>query len=108
MPAYSDGQILGGVLAVLTVWATQEPAALDRASLGSPALVDNTNSAQGIMIKTLIAFILVFVITGVATDKRVPLGSAGYRPGRDRICASGWRPDRWTSHWRSRQPGSRL
>ena len=76
VPAYLVGQILGGVLAALTVWAAYGPAALDRANLGSPALVDNTNAAQGFLVEALIAFILVFVIAGVATDKRVPPGTA--------------------------------
>lgn len=76
VPAYIVGQVLGGVLAALTVWAAYGPAALDRAKLGAPGLVENTNSFQGFMVEALIAFILVFVITGVATDKRVPPGTA--------------------------------
>ena len=76
VPAYVVGQILGGLLAALTVWAAYGPAALDRAKLGAPAPVADTNAFQGFMVEALIAFILVLVVTGVATDKRVPPGTA--------------------------------
>ena len=76
VPAYVIGQVLGGLLAALTVWAAYGPAALDRAKLGAPSPVEDTNAFQGFMVEALIAFILVLVVTGVATDRHVPPGTA--------------------------------
>jgi MIP family channel proteins len=76
VPAYLAAQLVGGVLAALTVWAAYGPAARDRAGLGSPAPVDDTNALQGFMVEALIAFILVLVVVGVATDRRAPAGVA--------------------------------
>lgn len=76
VPAYIVAQIIGAVIAALAVWAAYGQAALHQAKLGAPAPVANTNGLQGFMVEALIAFILVFVVTGVATDKRVPPGTA--------------------------------
>ncbi len=76
VPYYLVAQLAGGILAALTVWAAYGPAARTRANLGAPAPVDDTNVFQGFMVEALIAFVLVLVVTGVATDRRVPPGAA--------------------------------
>ncbi len=76
VPAYVVGQIAGGLLAALAVWAAYGQPALDRANLGAPAPVPETTTIQGILVEGLIAFLLVFVVMAVATDDRAPAGIA--------------------------------
>lgn len=76
VPYYLVAQLAGGVLAALTVWAAYGQNAYDNAKLGSPAPVPEANDLQGFMVEGLIAFLLVFTVVAVATDKRVPPGTA--------------------------------
>lgn len=81
VPAYLVAQVLGGVLAALAVWAAYGQAARDTAGLGAPAPTEGSTTMQGFLVEALIAFLLVFVVIAVATDPRVPAGSASMAIG---------------------------
>lgn len=63
-------------LASLAVWAGYGGRARSEAGLGAPAPTPESTVLQVVLIEALIAFLLVFVIVAVATDDRVPAGSA--------------------------------
>lgn len=76
VPAYVVAQISGAIVASLAVWAGYGGPARSKALLGAPAPTPESTLLQGLTIEILIAFLLVFVIVAVATDERVPAGSA--------------------------------
>ncbi len=76
VPAYVGAQLGGAVLASLAVWAGYGGPARSEVSLGAPAPTPESTILQVTLIEALIAFLLVFVVVAVATDDRVPAGSA--------------------------------
>ncbi len=76
VPAYLAAQIAGSVVAACAVWAAYGQQAYDKAHLGTPSPVHGSTELQGALVEALIAFLLVFTVTAVATDKRVPPGVA--------------------------------
>ena len=76
-PAYLGAQFGGAVLAALAVWACFGDAARDVARLAATYPAPAASVWQALLAETLITFVLVFVVCSVATDKRVPAGSAG-------------------------------
>lgn len=76
VPAYIGAQLAGAVLASLAVWAGYGGPARSQANLGAPAPTPESSILQVVIIEALIAFLLVFVVVAVATDDRVPAGSA--------------------------------
>lgn len=76
VPAYLVAQMGGGVLAAVTVWGAYGQDAYNTAKLGAPAPVPEATDLQGFLVEALIAFLLVFTVVAVATDKRVPPGTA--------------------------------
>jgi len=76
VPVYLAAQLGGAVLASLAVWAGYGGRARSEAGLGAPAPTPESTVLQVVLIEALIAFLLVFVIVAVATDERVPAGSA--------------------------------
>ncbi len=81
VPAYLIAQVLGAVLAALAVWGAYGQRAYTVAHLGTPAPVHGATDLQGFLVEALIAFLLVFVVTAVATDPRVPPGSGAVAAG---------------------------
>ncbi|SDT33208.1 aquaporin NIP [Friedmanniella luteola] len=76
VPAYLGAQLVGGVLAALALWATYGDRARSEAHLGATAPAAGVSDAQAFLLELLIGFLLVFVVTAMATDPRVPPGSA--------------------------------
>ncbi len=81
VPAYLLAQVAGAVLAACAVWGAYGDRARSVAALGAPAPADGVTGLQVFLVEALIAFLLVFVVTGVATDPRVPAGSASLAIG---------------------------
>jgi aquaporin Z/aquaporin NIP len=76
VPAYIGAQLLGAILAAIATWITFGAEARNQAGLASPALGPGTGFLQAILVEIFITFILVFVVISVATDNRVPAGTA--------------------------------
>ena len=81
VPAYLAAQFAGATVAGLAVWGAYGSPARNAAHLGAPAPVGSSTSLEGFLTEALIAFILVFVVLAVATDPRVPAGSAALAIG---------------------------
>jgi len=76
VPAYIGAQVIGAVVAALAVWGAYGQQAYTKAHLGTPAPVHGSTELQGALVEALIAFLLVFTVMAVATDKRAPAGIA--------------------------------
>ena len=76
VPAYVASQLLGGIAASLTIWVTFGQQAYDTVHLGAPSPAHGATDGQVFLIEALIAFTLVFVVMAMATDPRVPAGTA--------------------------------
>lgn len=70
--SYLIAQFAGAILASLVVWGAFGGAARDTAALGATFPTPGTGVWQAFLIEAVITFLLVFVITAVATDRRVP------------------------------------
>lgn len=81
VPAYLIAQILGGIIASITIAATFGGAAYARAHLGAPAPAHGATDLQVFIIEGLIAFMLVFTVMAMATDPRAPAGTAALAIG---------------------------
>lgn len=81
VPAYLAAQLAGAIIAALTVWGAYGTPAKAVAHLGAPAPVGSSGLTQVFLVEALIAFILVFVVIAVATDPRVPAGTAALAIG---------------------------
>lgn len=76
VPAYVVAQIAGGVVAGLATWAVEGGPARTVAHLGANAPAAGVGDGRALVTEILITFVLVFVVTAVATDPRVPAGVA--------------------------------
>ncbi len=76
VPAYIVAQIVGAIVAALAVWVAYGQAAYDKAHLGTPTPAHGASDLQVVLVEALIAFLLVFTVMAVATDKRAPAGIA--------------------------------
>ncbi len=76
VPAYIVAQIVGAIVAALAVWAAYGQQAYDKAHLGTPTPAHGASDLQVVLVEALIAFLLVFTVMAVATDKRAPAGIA--------------------------------
>jgi MIP family channel proteins len=81
VPAYLVAQVVGAVLASLTVWAAFGDAARDEASLAATLPADGTSQVTVFAIETIVTFFLVLTIVSVATDPRVQQSVAGLSVG---------------------------
>jgi MIP family channel proteins len=81
VPAYVGAQLVGGVLAALVLWGTYGDPARSQAHLGATAPASGVSGVQAFLLEMLIGFLLVFVVTAVTTDPRVPAGSAAIAIG---------------------------
>lgn len=80
VPAYLGAQMIGGVAASFTLWAAFGGSAYG-AHLGAPAPAHGATDLQVFLIEGLIAFMLVFTVMAMATDPRVPAGTASVAIG---------------------------
>lgn len=81
VPAYVVAQLVGAVLAAFALWGAYGQRARDVASLGATAPAKGVTDLQTFLIEMLIGFLLVFVVVAMATDPRVPAGSAAIAIG---------------------------
>ncbi len=81
VPVYIAAQLIGAVLAALALWGAYGDRARTQANLGATAPADGATNLQTFLIEVLIGFLLVFVVTAMATDPRVPAGSAALAIG---------------------------
>ncbi|WP_369138876.1 MIP/aquaporin family protein [Modestobacter versicolor] len=81
VPTYVVSQLLGAVLASLTVWLTYGDAARDDASLAATLPGGGVSTLTVFVIEAVVTFFLVLVIVSVATDSRVAKASAGLAVG---------------------------
>jgi MIP family channel proteins len=81
VPAYLAAQLLGAVLASLTVWLTYGDAARDSASLAATLPGGGVSTLTVFVIEAVVTFFLVLTIVSVATDQRVPKAAAGITVG---------------------------
>jgi MIP family channel proteins len=81
VPAYLVAQVVGAVLASLTVWATFGDAARDEADLAATLPAADTSQVTVLAIETIVTFFLVLTIVSVATDPRVQQSVAGLSVG---------------------------
>lgn len=72
---YWIAQLAGAALAALFVRQLLPRATTEAVSLGVPALNHGVNASSGFLLEAILTFFLVFVIFGVAVDKRGPSGS---------------------------------
>lgn len=80
---YIGAQLLGATVAGLVLKMIFEgyPDAITAVTLGTPTLGANVSMLQGIVTEAVMTFFLVFVIFGVAVDKRAPTGFLGLAIG---------------------------
>lgn len=86
VPYYIVAQVAGAILASLTVWASYGDAARDVAKLAANAPAAGINDAQALLVEAVATFLLVFVVIAVATDPRVPAGTASLAIGLALAC----------------------
>jgi MIP family channel proteins len=66
---YWAAQLLGGVIAAVVVWLTVSREAV---AFGTPALADDVNVLEGIVLEMIATFFLVLVVYGTVIDRRAP------------------------------------
>jgi len=76
VPGYVLAQLAGGVLAGLATWAVGGDAARTSAHLAANGPAAGISDLRALITEALITFLLVLVVTAVATDARIP-ASAG-------------------------------
>jgi MIP family channel proteins len=72
VPFYLVAQFAGAILAALAVWLCFGDPARDEANLAATGLAEGVGVGRGLIVEILVTFILVFVVTMVASDPRVP------------------------------------
>jgi MIP family channel proteins len=78
LPVYWAGQIIGAILAsafARLIWG------LNDLNLGATQVADGFDAWQGFLLELVMTAVLVFVIRGVATDKRSPAAAVGLAIG---------------------------
>jgi MIP family channel proteins len=72
VPGYVAVQMVGAVLAALATWAIHGNAARTVMHLAATNPKPGVSFGQALLVEFLITFVLVFVVTAAATDKRFP------------------------------------
>lgn len=81
VPAYIAAQVLGAIVASLTVWAGYGARARSEAHLAVANPGPGLSIIRTGLIEAIITFLLVLVVMAVATDDRVPPAAAGLAVG---------------------------
>jgi len=76
VPGYLLAQLAGGVLAGLATWTVGGDAARTRAHLAANAPAPGVSDLRALATEALITFLLVLIVTAVATDARIPASAA--------------------------------
>jgi MIP family channel proteins len=69
---YVAVQMAGGILGALATWAIHGNAARTTTHLGATNPAPGVGDGRALLVEILITFVLVFVVTAAATDKRFP------------------------------------
>lgn len=77
VPAYFIAQCIGGVIGAFGIVAVLGMDGVLLGNLGATVLAPTTGYLQGILIEAICAFILMFVIMGIAVDTKAPKEWAG-------------------------------
>lgn len=75
---YVTAQLLGATLAGVLLKGFYPAQAVAKSNLGTPALGPGVTFAQGVVIETILTFLLLFTIFGVAVDPRAPQHITGF------------------------------
>jgi len=75
---YVAAQLLGATLAGVLLKGFYPAQAVAKSNLGTPALGPGVTFAQGVVIETILTFLLLFTIFGVAVDPRAPQHITGF------------------------------
>jgi len=75
---YIAAQLLGATLAGVLLKGFYPAQAVAKSNLGTPALGPGVTFAQGVVIETILTFLLLFTIFGVAVDPRAPQHITGF------------------------------
>jgi MIP family channel proteins len=81
VPAYAAAQLAGAVAAAAITWALYGSQARTRAGLGASSPAPGVSAGRVLGAEAVVTFLLVLVITAVATDSRVPAGVAAMAIG---------------------------
>jgi len=76
VPTYLFFQLLGAIAGAGATWLTFGSVARDKANLGATVPSTGVSDGRAFIVEALITFLLVFVVTAVATDKRIPAALA--------------------------------
>ena len=76
VPTYLLFQLLGAIAGAGATWLTFGSVARDKANLGATVPSTGVSDERAFIVEALITFLLVFVVTAVATDKRIPAALA--------------------------------
>ncbi|MFD5073480.1 MIP/aquaporin family protein [Streptomyces sp. NPDC058371] len=76
VPGYVAVQMAGGIVAALATWAIRGDAARTVMHLGATNPKPGVSDGRALLVEFLITFILVFVVTAAATDRRFPAPAA--------------------------------
>jgi MIP family channel proteins len=81
VPAYTAAQFAGAVAAAAITWALYGRQARTLAGLGASYPAPGVSAARVLGAEAIVTFLLILVITAVATDRRVPAGVAAVAIG---------------------------
>ncbi len=76
VPTYLLSQLVGAIAGAGGTWLTFGSVARDQANLGATVPSTGVSDARAFIVEALTTFLLVFVVTAVATDTRVPAALA--------------------------------
>ncbi|MEO3938945.1 aquaporin [Dermatophilaceae bacterium Soc4.6] len=76
VPTYLLSQLAGAIAGAGATWLTFGSVARDQAHLGATVPSAGVSDGRAFIVEVLITFLLVFVVTAVATDTRVPAALA--------------------------------
>jgi MIP family channel proteins len=76
-PFYIISQLVGAVLAALTVWFMYGAKAKSVVALGATLPIKGVNGWRVLFIEAVVTFLLMLVVMAIATDERSPKAAAG-------------------------------
>lgn len=77
VPAYLIAQCVGGIIGAMAIIAVLGMDGLHLGGLGATSLGSSTSYIQGMFVEAIAAFVLMFVIMGIAVDSNAPGNWAG-------------------------------
>lgn len=81
VPMYIGAQVIGACLAALATWVTFGDQARSKAHLAATYPVAGVGDGRALIVEILVTFVLVLVVTAVATDERVSAATTSIAAG---------------------------